>query len=72
MPGKQDGPSHFTQYTLQGYTVKQLIIGDDLFGEIGELKKIAKINCHQNKNIAILKYSKVQNCQINVLPNCHI
>ena len=60
---------------LQQYiqcTVKQLIIGDDLFGEIGEFKKFAKINLHQNKNIAVLKYSKVKNRQINSLPNCHI
>ena len=30
-------------------TVKQFIIGDDLIGEIGEFKKFAKINRHQNK-----------------------
>ena len=36
------------------------------------LKKFAKINRHQNKNIAVLKDSKVKNCQINSLPNCHI
>ena len=53
-------------------TVKRLIIGDNLFGGIGEFKKITKINRHQNKNIAILKYCKVKNCQINYSPNCHI
>ena len=53
-------------------TVKRLIIGDDLFGEIGEFKKFAKINRHQNNNIAVLRYSRVGNRQINYLPNCHI
>ena len=53
-------------------TVKRLIIGDDLFGEIGEFKKFAKINRHQNNNIAVLRYSRVGNHQINYLPNCHI
>ena len=48
------------------------MIGDDLFGEIGKIKKFAKINRHQNKNIAVLKYSKVQNRQISSLSNCHI
>ena len=33
------------------FTVKRLITGDDLFGEIGEFKKFAKFNRHQNKNI---------------------
>ena len=53
-------------------TVKQLIIGDDLFGEIGEINKFAKINRHQNSNIAVLRQSRVGNRQINYLPNCHI
>ena len=35
------------------YTVKRLIIGDDLFGEIGELKKFAKISRRQ---IVILQF----------------
>ena len=37
------------------HTVKQYIIGEDLFGEIGELKKIAKINSHQMKNYRALR-----------------
>ena len=48
-----------------------MINKDDLFVVIGEFKKSAKINRHQNKNIAVLRYSKVINCQINYLPNCH-
>ena len=35
-------------------TVKQLIIGDDLFGEIGEFRKFAKIN---HRQITIFIYS---------------
>ena len=61
-----------TNYLDNFTTVKQLIIGDNLFGEIGEFKKVAKSNRHQNKNIAVLKYSKVKNCKINSLSNCHI
>ena len=30
-------------------TVKRKIIGEDLFGEIGELKNFAKISSHQMK-----------------------
>ena len=32
-------------------TVKRLIIGKDLFGEIGEIKKLTKINLRQMNNI---------------------
>ena len=31
------------------YIVKLEIISEDLFGEIGELNKIAKFSCHQMK-----------------------
>ena len=30
-------------------TVKRLIIGEDLFGKIGEFTKFTKISCHQIK-----------------------
>ena len=33
------------------HTVKQLIIGEDLFGEIGEIINFAKISSHQLKKI---------------------
>ena len=54
------------------YTVKQLIIGDYLFGEIGEFFKFAKISCHQIETLQSLDISSVGNRQINSLPNCHI
>ena len=51
------------------FTVKRLIIGYDLFGEIGEFKKIAKISCRQIITlqalyIAVLEIAKLILCQI--------
>ena len=43
----------------KSYTVKRLIIGEDLFGEIGEFKKFAKISRRQ------IKTSQSENRQIN-------
>ena len=45
-------------------TVIWLIIGDDLFGEIGEFKKFVKISCHQiitlqSLYIAVLEIAKL-------------
>ena len=54
------------------YTVKRLIIGDYLFGEIGEFFKFAKISCHQIETLQSLDITSVGNRQINSLPNCHI
>ena len=54
------------------YTVKQLIIGDYLFGEIGEFFKFAKISCHQIETLQSLDITSVGNRQINSLPNYHI
>ena len=45
---------HFKLVILKSktsHTVKQYIIGEDLFGEIGEIINFAKINSHQLKNI---------------------
>ena len=53
-------------------TVKRLIIGDYLFGEIGEFFKFAKISCHQIVTLQSLDISSVGNRQINSLPNCQI
>ena len=53
-------------------TVKRLIIGDYLFGEIGEFFKFAKISCHQIETLQSLDITSVGNRQINSLPNCHI
>ena len=50
-------------------TVKQLIIGDDLFGEIGKFKKFSKIS---HRQIKTSQSSSVGNRQINSWPNCHI
>ena len=36
------------------YTVRRLIIGGNLFGEIGEFKKFAKIYRHQIKTLQSL------------------
>ena len=49
--------------------MKRLIIGDDLFGEIGEFKKFPKISCHQiitlqSLYIAVLEIAKLILCQI--------
>ena len=51
------------------YTVKLLIIGDDLFGEIGELKKNDKISRRQITisqflDIPVLEIAKLIICQI--------
>ena len=54
------------------YTVKRLIIGDYLFGEIGEFFKFAKISCHQIGTLQSLDITSVGNRQIKSLPNCHI
>ena len=54
------------------YTVKRLIIGDYLFGEIGEFFKFAKISCHHIGTLQSLDITSVGNHQINSLPNCHI
>ena len=51
---------------------KRLIIGDYLFGEIGEFFKFAKISCHQIETLQSLDITSVGNRQINSLPNCHI
>ena len=51
------------------YTVKRLIIGEDLLGKINNSPKNL---LSPNKNIAVLRYSNVGNRQINSLPNCHI
>ena len=53
-------------------TVKRLIIGDYLFGEIGEFFKFAKISCHQIGTLQSLDITSVGNRQIKSLPNCHI
>ena len=53
-------------------TVKRLIIGDYLFGEIGEFFKFTKISCHQIETLQSLDITSVGNRQINSLPNCHI
>ena len=53
-------------------TVKRLIIGDLLFGEIGELNKLAKISLSSNKKTSVIRYSSVGNHQINSSLNCHI
>ena len=53
-------------------TVKRLIIGDYLFGGIGEFFKFAKISCHQIETLQSLDITSVGNRQINSLPNCHI
>ena len=52
-------------------TVKRLINGGDLFGEIGKFKKIAKISRHQIKTlqslyIPVLEIAKLIICQIVV------
>ena len=58
-------------WSVHIYAVKQLItsIGEDLFGEIGELKKFAKISHHQIKtsqslDIPVLEIAKLILCQI--------
>ena len=43
------GMSKFPLKTGLPYTVKLLIIGEDLFGEIGEIINFAKISSHQLK-----------------------
>ena len=55
-------------------TVKRLIICEDLFGEIGEFTKLAKmlVVVTYNKNIPVFRYSIVGNRQINSSPNSHI
>ena len=52
-----------------GITVKWLIIGDNLFGEIGKFNKFAKICCRQiitlqSLYIAVLEITKLIICQI--------
>ena len=52
------------------YTVKQFIIGHDLFGEIGEFKKFAKIYIRRQIKTSpfldspVLEISKLIPCQI--------
>ena len=50
-PGALSGQALLRAITVYMYidltTEKRLIIGDDLFGEIGEFKKFAKISCPQ-------------------------
>ena len=47
-------------------TVKQLIIGDYLFGEIGEFFKFAKISCHQIETLQSLDITSMGNRQIAI------
>ena len=53
-------------------TINNIIIGEDLFGEIGELKKIAKINLHQMNNILRTSPFFQYYRQIKSSPNCDI
>ena len=67
---------YYTIYTIVGkgphcktYTVKRLIIGDDLSGEIGEFKKFAKISRRQITisqflDSPVLEIAKLILCQI--------
>ena len=48
-------------YHANWYTVKRLIIGDYLFGEIGEFFKFAKISCHQIGTLQSLDITSVGN-----------
>ena len=60
-----------SELLLQMYTVRRLIFGDDLFGEIGEFKFFSKISCRQiitlqSLYIAVLEIAKLILCQIVV------
>ena len=60
------------KYIYLTCTVKWLIIGKDLFGEIGELKKFAKINLHQMNNILRTSPFFQYYRQIKSSPSCDI
>ena len=64
--------SSLLTYKMATDTVKRLIIGDYLFGEIGGFFKFAKISCHQIETLQSLDITSVGNHQINSLPNCQI